>query len=151
MLRVLRYGLLPFSRVMLSSDDDLTDFDFCRRCYGMAPSEHKILQHEFSHLMVVRSMWLHPFRREWIKFRAHMVKMRLLGTIKMNAATLLPSSEQNTPKGDPESDRAPDLDNLRGIGACARCAVQIVDWKSQFYICAEYSCAKEGKRCVAPL
>jgi hypothetical protein len=140
MLRVLR-SAAPFSRELPSSNNRPVDFDFCRSCYSLKPSEHEVLKHHFTHQMVVRSMWLHPFRTAWIKFREQVVKMQLMEKIRGNTVTMS-LSESNVAKGGLEPTDSNDPD---AIGVCARCAVRIIDSNVQFYACGEYSCAKEGK------
>lgn len=133
--------------IMLSSDNHTVDIDLCRQCYGLAPSEHNVYKHEFNHLMVSRSMWLHPLRKAWIKLRMDVVKMHLAEKIKTNIPRLssFDRNDRNDPEGGFEGDGTYGSNNSSVIGVCARCAARIVDWNSQFYVCGEYSCTKEGR------
>lgn len=79
-----------------------------------------------------------------MKFREQVVKMRLVEKIRANTVTTSPSTT-TIPEGALKPNGVSDPSDADAIGVCARCAVQIVDWKSQFYVCGEYSCAKEGK------
>lgn len=128
---------------MTSSENCLVDFDFCRRCYGLEPSEHNVLEHDFSHSVVVRSMWLHPFRAVWIKFRGQAIKTYLIDKIKAN--TLNTSPPENSVPTVGSGAGPSSSSNLNTIGTCARCAAKILDQKTQFYVCGEYSCVKDSQ------
>jgi hypothetical protein len=76
-------------------------------------------------------------------FRSKELAGKLLYMIKKPAFT---DPFDTVLRKEAENDATDAVSARSGMGPCERCGRQIKDWKSGFYICGEYSCARKGER-----
>lgn len=81
-------------------------------------------------------------------FRSNELTRQLNDMVTRLALSETHESDLNKESGDNATTDSDVSGSGGSMGSCERCSTQINDWKSDFYICGEYSCARKSESFV---